>query len=283
MVEVLTRPWQDALENLVASARRELMLVSPYVRRAAVGRITAACSRSGQSNLRVSMLTDLTIPTVLDGSLEPRALLDLVESFADCSVSVVPRLHAKVYIADDSVAIVTSANLTEAGLSANHECGVPLRDATAVSQLRADLRAYAALGNPAPRERLEALALATERVRQARDAALGSARRALRQRFEAELDAAQTEVLRTRAEGRTTHGIFCDTVLYILRRDGPLTTRQLHPRVRAIHPDLCDDSIDRIIAGVHFGKRWKHYVRNAQQALKRAGSLALEDRRWRVM
>lgn len=168
MVQVLTRPWQDALENLVASARRELMLVSPYVRRAAVGRITAACSRNGQSNLRVSMLTDLTVPTVLDGSLEPRALLDLVESFADCSVSVVPRLHAKVYMADDSVAIVTSANLTEAGLSANHECGVLLRDATAVSQLRTDLRAYAALGNPAPRERLEALAVAAECVRQAR-------------------------------------------------------------------------------------------------------------------
>ena len=47
-------------------------------------------------------------------------------------------------------------------------------------------------------------------------------------------------------------------------------------RVAAIHPDLCDDSVDRVINGIHFGKKWKHAVRTAQQSLKNKGTIVLE-------
>jgi len=50
--------------------------------------------------------------------------------------------------------------------------------------------------------------------------------------------------------------------------------------VQQIHPDLCDDTIDRVIDAVHFGKKWKHYVRNAQQALKRKGLIDFDGQRW---
>ena len=75
--------------------------------------------------------------------------------------------------------------------------------------------------------------------------------------------------------------MFCDTILYLLQR-GPLATRDLHPLIQSIHPELCDDSIDRVIAGVHFGKRWKHYVRSAQHALKRRGAVLLDGGLWRL-
>jgi hypothetical protein len=53
--------------------------------------------------------------------------------------------------------------------------------------------------------------------------------------------------------------------------------------VQAIHPDLCDDSIDRVIDGEHFGKKWKHQVRSAQSYLKRIGSVQLRDGKWRLV
>lgn len=59
-----------------------------------------------------------------------------------------------------------------------------------------------------------------------------------------------------------------------------MSTAELHPLVQALHPDLCDDGVDRVIDGVHFGKRWKHMVRNAQQHLKSQGRIRLEDGRW---
>jgi carbamoyl-phosphate synthase large subunit len=66
----------------------------------------------------------------------------------------------------------------------------------------------------------------------------------------------------------------------ILLRSGPRTTVDLHRMVQRIHPDICDDSIDRVIDGVHFGKKWKHYVRTAQQHLKKKDLVAHENGRW---
>jgi hypothetical protein len=47
-----------------------------------------------------------------------------------------------------------------------------------------------------------------------------------------------------------------------------------------IHPDLCDDDVDRVIHGVRFGRKWKHAVRTAQQQLKRNRSIELQDGQW---
>ncbi|MEK7270344.1 MAG: hypothetical protein AAB215_05290 [Planctomycetota bacterium] len=50
--------------------------------------------------------------------------------------------------------------------------------------------------------------------------------------------------------------------------------------IQNIHPDICDDSIDRVIDGQHFGKKWKHFVRSAQQHLKQRGEIRLQNGRW---
>ncbi len=94
--------------------------------------------------------------------------------------------------------------------------------------------------------------------------------------FAERVDATKLELLKAHAKGKTTHGIFCDTIRYLFEQHGPLSTAALHPSIQQLQPDLCDDSIDRVIDGVHFGKKWKHYVRNSQQALKRQGAVAYD-------
>jgi hypothetical protein len=79
------------------------------------------------------------------------------------------------------------------------------------------------------------------------------------------------------------HTVFARTIAFLLRRQGPLTTQQLHPLVQQLHPDLCDDRVDRVIDGKRFGKKWKHAVRTAQQQLKKAGAVALVDGYWRLV
>ena len=66
----------------------------------------------------------------------------------------------------------------------------------------------------------------------------------------------------------------------LLKRYGPLPTEQMHPKIEVIHPDLCDNNIDRVIDGKHFGKKWKHAIRTAQQHLKKTGEIELVNRRW---
>jgi hypothetical protein len=53
-----------------------------------------------------------------------------------------------------------------------------------------------------------------------------------------------------------------------------MTTTRLHEPIRLVHPDLCDDRVGRVIGRRHFGKRWKHAVRSAQQGLRRRGVIA---------
>ena len=70
--------------------------------------------------------------------------------------------------------------------------------------------------------------------------------------------------------------------MYLLKRFGPMRTMDLHPLVQTMHPDICDDTIDRVINGEHFGKKWKHFVRNAQQSLKKTGRIVFKENVWRL-
>lgn len=59
-----------------------------------------------------------------------------------------------------------------------------------------------------------------------------------------------------------------------------MATIELEQQIKAILPDMCDDKVDRVIDGVHFGKLWKHDVRNAQQYLKRNGQIKSDGIKW---
>ncbi|MEW6241693.1 MAG: hypothetical protein AB1564_12875, partial [Chloroflexota bacterium] len=91
----------------------------------------------------------------------------------------------------------------------------------------------------------------------------------------------EDNLIRLRVKHKTTNSIFSDTLLYLLSQKS-MPTEELHLLVKEIHPDLCDDNFDRVIDGRHFGKLWKHQVRNAQAYLKRAGLIFYdeENRLW---
>ena len=78
------------------------------------------------------------------------------------------------------------------------------------------------------------------------------------------------------------HTVFARTIAYLLGTHRQLLTVQMHRYIQELHPDLCDDSVDRVIEGKHFGKKWKHAVRTAQQALKKRKLVAYSDGLWRA-
>ena len=225
-------------------------------------------------------MTDLKPDNVLTGSLDVEALLAFANSTPHSKITYLPGLHAKVYIADQHTAIITSANFTDGGLVKNLEYGVVLSDPPTVAQVRSDMNQYAMLGSVITRHTLESLANVANDLKSLRQKAERSIQYRFRKAFDQKLETAKLELLSIRAEGRTTHKIFADTILYLLER-GPLRTVELHPLIQQIHPDLCDDAEDRIIGGVHFGKKWKHYVRTAQVYLRRQGLIYSDGTYWR--
>ena len=86
-------------------------------------------------------------------------------------------------------------------------------------------------------------------------------------------------VLEAQVGSRSANSVFSQAIIYVLK-DGPLTTRQMHPRIQELLPDLCDDRVELIINGQRFGKRWKHDVRNAQQSLKQSRIIEIYNNLW---
>ena len=131
-----------------------------------------------------------------------------------------------------------------------------------------------------PPQELDAYCNAADELRSLFDEQQRSVRREIRRQFEQSLRKAQDRLLRVRLSGGPIHTVFARTVEYLLRAYGALPTESLHQFIKEIHPDLCDDSVDRVIDGKRFGKKWKHAVRTAQQQLKKRGVVHYEDRLW---
>jgi phospholipase D-like protein len=279
---IVKGPWGAQLLELLSAANEDLLLACPFITRTITQWISRHLASIGKDpDLHITCITNIKPSSVLAGSLELDGLADLAGRFSNFDLFHMPSLHAKVYAADRECAIVTSGNLTEGGLTGNCEYGVILHDPDQVKEIRGDFEAYARLGALISVE--EAVTLA-EDLSGLRGLYQATERKVIKEAgslFRRKLLETQERVLRFRARGTSTHAIFCNTVEYLLSK-GPLRTVELHPLVQRMHPDICDDRTDRVIDGVNFGKKWKHHVRTAQQALKRAGKIEFDGQMWHL-
>ena len=274
-IRLITGSWLGDFRDLVVSARESLLLAAPFVTHWPLEVVEE--SLDGRRLNDVSILTNFSVNSLADRSVDPGALARFCERRGETRVFHLPGLHAKAYIADRTRAIVTSANLTMSAIRDNIEAGVTFTGMDA-GRLAGWLDAHAAVGVrvvPGQLMDLERVARTFEATRRRTDP---GARAAVAEALNATVD--HLRQLRAQS-GRSTNSVFSATVRLALT-SGPKTTPELHAIVQAIHPDLCDDSIDRVINGVHFGRRWKHMVRNAQQHLKGQGIIDLSRGQWQL-
>ena len=258
------------------------MVCSPYVGREGTellaSHFTEPFCRSGE----LTFITDLSPANVCQKSTDPSALRSLQERLTSVRIRHVPAIHAKVYLADDDYGLVTSANLTAAGLFRNFEYGIEVRQASVVSTIKRDVLEYGALGADVAPHQLDAYCQASDKLYALFEDQRRSIRQEVRRTFEESFREAEDTLIRLRLARGPVHTVFAKTIEYLLRLHGSMNTEQLHPLIQAIHPDLCDNTIDRIIDGKRFGKKWKHAVRSAQQQLKSRGTVKYEDGLWAI-
>lgn len=275
--ELVPFPVEDKLVNIIRQARESLFICTPYLKDYGVKVVTESAKVR-----RLKLLTNLDMPNVTGAGYDLSALLRLWDKF-DLSVASLSKLHAKIYIVDSTYAFITSANLTRGGLRENYEYGIILSDEQMISQMTSDMSKYFSLGNIFAREKVEEIKNDIEEIRLLQKKLSGTEEaKRLRKALAKKEEEVQIKILANRIEGRTINSIFAETIVYLLQTKGSLSTEEIHPLVQNIHPDICDDAVDRIINGQHFGKKWKHLVRNAQQYLKASGKIALHDGKWRL-
>ena len=280
-MQTILSPWVDTFDEFAHSIQKNAIIVSPYITKEPLQKLSSALSK--RPNPRITFLTNLSTDSIIHGSLDARSIARFYRNFPDTNIRHLPGLHAKAYIADDSIAIITSGNLTGRSLNDNYEYGVRISDPAVVRKIAGDLDAYGNLGSAVSSDDLNQLAEAFDSLAQKHTDALRSAQASIRREYETLLEATHESLLRLRARhGESANSIFCRTILYILQK-GPATTQDIHPIIRSIHPDLCNDNIHRVINGVHFGREWKHRVRGAQVDLRRRGLIELVDGTWRLI
>jgi hypothetical protein len=233
--------------------------------------------RGLHGSLRIRVVTDLSLGNLIQSSTDVTALIHLMERVQHVSVSYLPRVHAKVYVSGDEFALITSANFTDGGAFTNFEYSVAVDDPAYMKAITTDIERYADLGGTLSLLRLKELDRRVTELKAAIQEEQRSINAKLRTSAILEREA-EDQLLRSRVEGRSIYTVFADTILYLLA-SGPMTTAELHDRIRRIHPDVCDDSLDRVIDGQHFGKLWKHQVRTAQQHLKKANLVSYDPAR----
>ena len=279
-------PWLATFDQFAGSIRESAIIAAPYITRQPVERF-AEKLRSRRQSVRVDLLTNLHPDSLVDGSLDIGALVWLCEQIPGTTVRHLRYLHAKAYVADEHMAIVTSANLTNGGLRRNRELGVAITDPDGVRDIADDLREYGNLGVLVPPDamaELDAMAQQAQDSKAAADSAVPISVMAGHDAIRNNMNERLVE-LRTAGEAFTTNtrasitAQFCDAIRYVLRHHGPLSTRDMNPLIQNLLPELCDDEVDRIINGVTFGRKWKHQVRNAQVQLRRDGTIVQQGGR----
>ena len=275
----LKTPLLDDLKSLFSAGRQTITVVSPFLTRFGLQTLHESVCRN-QGNLQVTILTCVSVRNLSAGSIDIDALSEFCTAFPSSRVRNLPGLHAKVYIADLCEAIVTSANLTRGGLVGNYEYGIRITEARPVSAIHKDMIEYSGLGADLETADLLQLADATKELR----AAARTNEKVFRtssawKKLSDKVNQIEESLLRQRVRGTSVNSVFADTVRYLLR-SGPMRTQDLEARVQGTHPDMCDDTIDRVIDGVRFGKKWKHMVRNTQQFLKRRGEIEFRAGKW---
>lgn len=279
---LLKSPWSDDFIEAISKTTQEIFIASPFVNTGGT-RILSKTVRDPAS-VHLTLLTCLTTQSIVEGTTKPSALNELYLQFGQVRISSLGRLHAKVYIIDGKIGIITSANLTSGGLRTNFEYGMQIHDKSVIAAVREDMNHYYTLGNVLDREILGRIEeLADEALQLKAQAERATRKTDLAARLSQTIVGIESELLQNRVKGgRTVNAIFSETILYALSMTGPLSTQQLHAFIQPLHPDICDDTVDRIINGQHFGRKWKHLVRDAQQHLKGKGLIDLRNGKWHL-
>jgi hypothetical protein len=161
-MELIVTPTAKWIEDACAACHHSIDIASPFV-----GSILPDMIRSIPARVSKSLLTRTRLQDFAAGASNLEAVISAAR--AGFTVSGLDDLHAKVYVFDRRLALVTSANATFSGLKRNAECGICFDEAPLVEELIAKIRAgFRALPPPTPwtASQLAALVPAVERIRQ---------------------------------------------------------------------------------------------------------------------
>lgn len=143
MVQFINRGWRSSLAEIAGAAEESLLVAAPYVKDDEAAWLCGLL----RQNIEVLTLARMELQAISSSALDVEALLRLARVSPTSKLVALPNLHAKVFVADNKYAVITSGNLTCSGLDTNIEYGAVLSEQTLVRTVRKDMLNFARLGS----------------------------------------------------------------------------------------------------------------------------------------
>ena len=112
---IVTGDWRQLFKSNIGTFPTELRIICPFIKADALRDLLRANPK------KIRVITRFDLNNFVDGVSDIESLKLLFE--AGAQIGGIKGLHSKVYIFGDKRAVITSANLTKAGLEQNSECG----------------------------------------------------------------------------------------------------------------------------------------------------------------
>ena len=123
MIEILSNNHFEKIMDLFDSAKQSIRIVSPFLTKSMTDKL---CRVVADQHISCTFITRLYIEDLVAKANSIEALSDMLSAGLD--VLAVKGLHAKLYIFDDSSAVVGSANFTSSGFKSNIELSLLIQD-----------------------------------------------------------------------------------------------------------------------------------------------------------
>jgi len=117
----------------LSKAQQEVLICSPWITYI-VDELSSFRKKEGKKKINIKIITRLIKEDVEKGVTDLDKFRVLKDVFG-AEIRYNNDLHAKMVVVDNSVAIISSANLTKKGLSVNYEAGVCLKDKNMVNKV----------------------------------------------------------------------------------------------------------------------------------------------------
>lgn len=121
-MKLLKNPWDNLFYDLISSSKESIKITSPYVKENIVSKMIS----SKKDIVDISLITSFKLMNYYVGASDLEALNKIIISGGN--IKNYQKLHSKIYIFDDKIAVISSSNLTNGGLINNFEYGVLIDD-----------------------------------------------------------------------------------------------------------------------------------------------------------
>ena len=220
MIDFYKKPWKSNFEYFLGKTIKELLITSPYINKSEAEFIcNNFSSRRISDKIKFTLLTDIRSQSILDNSLDIEALQLFQDNISKFKLVTLPRLHAKVYLFDNSYAIVGSSNLTSSGLEYNYEYNIGINQKKYVRKIKLDIGEYYSLGSVVDNEKLYELSFIAKEVKEKYQEVTKSAISSIRKKFNETLKKADIKFTEAIVGNKTAYAVFKDVIIYCLKKE----------------------------------------------------------------